>query len=62
MKQIKSDKRISRQDLDNPFHNMSYHDRLVKTGAIDLTDNCIIENLGNGYEKIKIIDESKKVK
>lgn len=54
-------KRVSRENLANPFDNMSYHERLVKSGAIDLEDNCVIEYLGNGYEQIKIIDENKKV-
>jgi hypothetical protein len=63
MKQIKcSDKRITRESLANPFSNMTYHDRLVQAGAIDLRDNCIIEYLGNGYCRHIAIDESKLVK
>lgn len=46
MKQIKTTKRATREDLANPFRNISYHDRLVMSGAIDLTDNCIIEDFG----------------
>lgn len=55
-------KRVSRETLANPFSNMSYHERLVKAGVVDLEDNCIIKDLGNGYEQIIIIDENKKVK
>ena len=55
-------KKITRQDLSNPFRNMSYHERLIKSGAISLKDNCTIEDLGNGYERINIIDKSKVVK
>ena len=54
-------KRMSREDLANPFKE-SYHDRLVKSGAIDLTDNCIFIDLGNGYCRTEIIDETKLVK
>lgn len=62
MKICKSNKRITREYLANPFSNLSYHERLVQAGAIDLKDNCIIEDLGNGYCRIVPIDETKKVK
>lgn len=55
-------KNLSRQDLSNPFRNMSYHERLVKAGIVDIRDNSIVENLGNGYEKMMVIDETKLVK
>lgn len=41
--------RLSRQDLADPFRNISYKERLIKAKAIDLKDNCIITDLGNGY-------------
>jgi hypothetical protein len=62
MKICKSNKRINREYLANPFSNLSYHERLVQSGAIDLTDNCIIEDLENGYCKIIPIDDTKLVK
>ena len=62
MKQIKSCNRISRESLANQFSNMSYHERLVQAGALDLRDNCIIEDLGNGYCRMIAIDKTKKVK
>lgn len=62
MKQINSNKRITREYLANPFSGMNYYERLVQAGVIDLTDNCIIEDLGNGYCRIIPIDENKKVK
>lgn len=62
MKICKSNKRITREYLANPFSNISYHERLVMAGAIDLTDNLIIEDLGNGYCRHIPIDENKKVK
>ena len=40
----------------------SYRERLIRSGAVDLTDNCNIEDLGNGYCKTIIIDENKLVK
>lgn len=55
-------KKIIREYLANPFSNMSYHDRLVQAGAVDLINNCTIEDLGNGYCKIHIIDENRKIK
>lgn len=62
MKVCKSNKRISREFLANPFSNLSYHERLVQAGAIDLIDNCIVEDLENGYCRIIPIDETKKIK
>lgn len=53
------DERISREYLSNPFVNEDYKDRLIKSNAIDLRDNCIIEDLGNGYARISPIDEHK---
>lgn len=61
MKKIKF-KNKSRESLANPFSNETYHERLIKSGAIDLIDNWIIEDLGNGYSRIIIIDETKLVK
>lgn len=61
-KVFNKNKNITRQDLANPFLNMSYHERLVKAGVVDIESNSIVKELGNGYERIKIIDESKLVK
>jgi len=62
MKICTSNKRIIREDLANPFSDMSYHERLVMAGAIDLTDNCFVQDLGNGYCRMIAIDKTKKVK
>lgn len=53
---------ITREKLENPFLNDSLHDRLVKSKAIDLSNNHAIEDLGNGYCKILAIDKSKLIK
>lgn len=53
---------ITRQDLANPFRNVSYHERLVNAGVVDIENNSVVEKLANGYERINIIDESKLVK
>lgn len=62
MKICNGNNRITRESLANSFSNMSYHERLVQAGAIDLRDNCIIEDLGNGYCRTIVIDENKKIK
>lgn len=54
--------KLSREDLANPFYNMSYKERLIKSKATDLRDNCIVIDLGNGYSKIEPIDKDKVVK
>jgi len=41
---------------------LTYHERLVKNHAIDLRNNCIIQDLGNGYCRIIPIDKNKFVK
>lgn len=53
---------LTRQKLENPFSHKTYHKRLVKSKAIDLTDNMTIEDLGNGYNKITPINKKKLVK
>lgn len=55
-------KRISREYLANPFPKETYKSRLIKSNSIDLRDNIILENLGNGYLNIKIIDKGKILK
>ena len=45
---------LSREKLADPFSNYTYKERLIKSGAIDLRDNCEIEDCGNGYIKIKM--------
>ncbi|AKN30665.1 hypothetical protein Ccar_07405 [Clostridium carboxidivorans P7] len=63
MKKLKiKQNKLSRQDLADPFRHMSYYERLLKAGSIDLQNNHIVEELEDGYIKIKPIDESKLVK
>lgn len=54
--------KLSRQDLADPFHNMSYYERLVKSASIDLENNHLIEVLDYGYVRIKPIDKNKIVR
>lgn len=56
-----NNKRISREYLSNPFSLKTRNERLKKSGAIDLRDNCLIEDLGNGYCKFSAIDKNKKL-
>lgn len=51
----------TREDLSNPFGPLSIDERLVLSGAVDLSDNYEIEELGN-YIIIKPIDETKKMR
>lgn len=51
---------LPREKLTNPFSNVTLEEKLIKSGAIDLKDNYVIEDLGNGYSKITPIDENKK--
>ena len=51
---------INKKDKKIPV--LSYKERLIKSKAIDLKDNCIFTDLGNGYCKIEAIDKTKLVK
>jgi len=63
MKRINSTKeRITREFLSNPFILESWQERLKKSEAINLKDNCIIQDLGNEYNCIIPIDRGKKIK
>lgn len=52
-------KSLSRHQLANPFTDKTLHQRLVEKGSIDLRDNKIFKDLGNGYSKFIPIDPSK---
>jgi hypothetical protein len=56
----KNNYNLIRENLTNPFSNDTLEERLIKSGAIDLRDNYIIEDLGNGYSRTIPIDENKK--
>lgn len=60
MKKIKvKQNKISRQDLADPFRHMSYYERLKMAKSVDLENNHTIEELEDGYIRIKPIDENK---
>ena len=51
--------RLSLEKLTNPFPIETREERLKKSGAINLQDNCKIVDLGNGYSSIEPIDKTK---
>ena len=53
---------VTRKDLSDPFRHITYEQRLINAGAIDLTDNHTIERLPSGHIKITPIDVDKLVK
>lgn len=53
---------LAREDLADPFRHIPYEQRLIKAGAVDLTDNYTIETLPSGHIKITPIDAGKLVK
>lgn len=50
----------SRKSLADCHLGMSYHERLIKSGAINLKKNHKIIDLGNGYSKIVPVNVNKK--
>lgn len=52
----------SREEHLFPWIKIPYKERLIRSGAIDLTDNHRVINLDNGYIKIEPIDSTKLIK
>jgi hypothetical protein len=57
---FKEDKTLSRRWLANQHQHLSLHERLKKNRSVDLRDNRIIEDLGNGYNEIKPVNPNKR--
>lgn len=55
-----SDQKLSRNKLANPFAETSMMDRLKLNNSVDLRDNHISQSVGNGYERIKPVDNNKR--
>ena len=53
---------LSRQKLANPFSKETLKERHIRAKTIDLKDNHEIEDMGNGYSRIKAIDKEKILK
>ncbi|KMY52362.1 hypothetical protein AC625_14420 [Peribacillus loiseleuriae] len=51
---------LSRKFLANPHQDKSFIERLKNNKSIDLRNNMITVDLGNGYEDIIPIDTNKK--
>ncbi len=56
----KKDIRLSRRYLANPHQKQSFLERLKINNSIDLRNNMVITDLGNGYSEIKPIDSNKR--
>lgn len=57
---FKSESRITRQDISNPFRNITLEKKRIKSNSINLKDNFFIEDLGDGYSKIVPLNKEKK--
>lgn len=55
-----SNKKLTREQLSNPFPNSSIHSRIKDSGAIDLRNNSIWTEK-NGYSQVEAIDKTKKL-
>lgn len=53
---------LTREKLANPFSKGTLKDRLIKSNTIDLQDNIIFKDFGDGYGKATPIDKSKIMK
>jgi hypothetical protein len=51
-----------RADVINPLSRVSFRERLVRAGAIDLKNNYIEEISPSGYTQIKALDSTKTLK
>ncbi|WP_375104388.1 hypothetical protein ACDZ28_07690 [Paenibacillus sp. RS8] len=52
----------SRHQLANPFSGDNRHERMIKNGTVDLRENLITEDFGNGYVRLLPIDKNKRLK
>ena len=60
MKKIKAKQnKVSRQDLADPLKNISYYERLKMAKSINLENNHLVEELEDGYIRIKPVAKSK---
>lgn len=52
------------KDIENKktYKGDTYEERLIKSSAIDLRDNCIIHDLGNGFITTEPINKNKTIK
>lgn len=57
-----SNKRMSREYLENPFPKETYKLRLLKSKSIEYKENYIVEDFSNGYSNIKIVNRDKLIK
>ena len=57
-----NENRITREYLSNKWKDIDYKDRLIKSNAVDLNNNSIIEDIGNGYIRILPKDKNKNYK
>lgn len=48
-----------RGEIGNVNHRKLYHEILKENRAVDIKENHIVTDLGNGYCKITIIDKNK---
>ena len=61
-KKCVSIKNISRQSLSNPNNKLSFHERQVSSKSIDIKNNSIIKDYGNGFIKVVVKDSKKLIK
>lgn len=53
---------LSRNWMANKHQHIPLHERLKEKQSVDLRDNHVIVDLGNGYDAIVPIDNKKKFK
>lgn len=59
MKTVVEKKKLDRVMLENPFSQEKYEQRLINQKAVNLKDNCIVEEFKNGYSRTRAIDSTK---
>jgi hypothetical protein len=56
-----SDTPKRRSDLVTDRQDMTYEERLIESGSIDLRDNYKLDKLGGGYVRIAPVDPTKRL-
>jgi hypothetical protein len=54
--------RVTRHDLADGFRHLTLEQRLAEIGAVDLRDNSLLADQGDGYVTVLAIDAAKRWK
>jgi hypothetical protein len=60
-RRIETATRTTRQQLADPHAGVPFRKRLEQAGVIDLRNNKVVEDHGNGYVTVHPVDRAKRI-